>query len=110
VSQLVAERFAALADPTRLALLELLAERGPQQAGALARRFPEISRPAVAKHLRVLKGAGLVGERVSGREHWYSLHAAPLAEVHKWVARYRSFWAGSLDSLARLVQDDSMGL
>ena len=106
----VAVRFAALADPTRLAVLDLLADGGPQKAGDIARRFPRISRPAVAKHLRVLKGAGLVGELVSGREHWYSLQPAPLAEVHKWVARYRTFWAGSLDSLARLVQDDSMGL
>lgn len=102
--------FSALADPTRRAVLDLLAERGPQKAGDIARMFPSISRPAVCKHLRVLKAAGLVHENRRGREHWYSLNAQPLEEVQNWVTRYRSFWSGKLDSLAALVADEQMGL
>lgn len=99
-------QFFAVADPTRRAILDLLANRGQMRAGDIARRFPQISRPAVSKHLRILGEARLVERRRTGRERHYRLNAAPLAEVHNWVKRYESFWSDRLDALAKLVEDE----
>jgi DNA-binding transcriptional ArsR family regulator len=87
----------ALADPTRRTIVELLAD-GERSAGELAARF-ETSRPAVSRHLRVLREHGLVRARVQGRRRVYSLDPEPLAELDEWLARYRSFWANRLDAL-----------
>jgi DNA-binding transcriptional ArsR family regulator len=89
--------FAALADPTRRRLLELLAA-GERSAGELAGEFA-ISRPGVSRHLRVLREAGLVHERGDGRRRLYSVDPAPLAEVDDWLDRWRGFWAQRLDAL-----------
>jgi DNA-binding transcriptional ArsR family regulator len=89
--------FEALADPTRRTIVELLAER-ERSAGELASRF-STSRPAVSRHLRVLREHGLVQARVEGRQRLYSLDPAPLAELDEWLARYRSFWTNRLDAL-----------
>ena len=89
--------FAALADPTRRRLLELLAA-GERSAGELADEFA-ISRPGVSRHLRVLREAGLVRERGDGRRRLYSVDPAPLAEVDDWLDRWRGFWAQRLDAL-----------
>jgi DNA-binding transcriptional ArsR family regulator len=82
--------FHALADPTRRRLLEDLAA-GPRPAGKLAGDFSS-SRPAVARHLRVLRDAGLVRVRPHGRERVYALDARPLKSVARWVARYEALW------------------
>jgi DNA-binding transcriptional ArsR family regulator len=87
----------ALADPTRRTIVELLAER-ELSAGELAARF-ETSRPAVSRHLRVLREQGLVRARVEGRRRLYSLDPEPLAELDEWLGRYRSFWTNRLDAL-----------
>lgn len=89
--------FAALADPTRRRLLELLAT-GERSAGELAEQFA-ISRPGVSRHLRVLREAGLVRERADGRHRLYSVDPTPLAEVDDWLDRWRGFWAQRLDAL-----------
>jgi DNA-binding transcriptional ArsR family regulator len=89
--------FAALADPTRLRLVELLAD-GERSAGALAAEFAT-SRPGVSRHLRVLREHGLVRVRDDGRRRLYSLEPGPLAEVDEWLARYRPFWENRLDAL-----------
>ena len=89
--------FAALADPTRRRLLELLAA-GERSAGELAREFA-ISRPGVSRHLRVLREAGLVRARGEGQRRLYSVDLAPLDEVDAWLARWRGFWAQRLDAL-----------
>ena len=89
--------FAALADPTRRAILARLA-RGQAGVGALAEPFA-MSLPAVSKHLKVLERAGLI---TRGREaQWRPcrLRAGPLREVADWVERYRQFWDQSLDRL-----------
>jgi len=93
----------AIGDPTRRALLDLLRD-GERPAGELAACFP-ISRPAVSKHLRVLREASLVSERRVGRQRLYKLEPAPLAEVDAWLATYRTFWAARLVELKRLVED-----
>ena len=87
----------ALADPTRRRIVELLAER-EHDAGELASHFP-VSRPAVSRHLRVLRESGLVRARGEAQRGVYSLEAAPLAELDAWLARYRAFWTNRLDAL-----------
>jgi DNA-binding transcriptional ArsR family regulator len=87
----------ALADPTRRTIVELLAA-GERSAGELAAEF-ETSRPAVSRHLRVLREHGLVSAREHGRRRLYALEPAPLAELDEWLSRYRSFWTNRLDAL-----------
>ncbi len=91
--------FAALADPTRRAVLRHVAEQGPATATELAGRLP-ITRQAVAKHLAVLEEAGLVAPRRSGRENRFAATTAPLAEAGRWLARAEAAWD---DRLARLA-------
>jgi DNA-binding transcriptional ArsR family regulator len=87
----------ALADPTRRTIVELLAEQ-ELSAGELAARF-ETSRPAVSRHLRVLREQGLVQARLEGRRRVYSLDPEPLEELDEWLSRYRGFWTNRLDAL-----------
>jgi DNA-binding transcriptional ArsR family regulator len=94
--------FEALADPTRRRVLELLADR-ELSAGELAASFP-LSRPAVSRHLRVLREAGLVRSRGEAQRRVYSLDPAPLAEVDEWLEAYRRFWTGALDRLERHLE------
>ena len=82
--------FAAVADPTRRRLLDLLSV-GEQAVNELAEVF-RISRPAVSQHLRVLREVGAVAERRVGRERRYRLRPAPLREVAAWIARYERLW------------------
>jgi DNA-binding transcriptional ArsR family regulator len=91
------EALAALADPTRRELLALLAG-GERAAGDLAGRFP-VSRPAISRHLRVLREAGLVRSRSSGRQRLYALDPRPLRELDDWLEPYRDLWAQRLDAL-----------
>jgi DNA-binding transcriptional ArsR family regulator len=89
--------LAALADPTRQQIVELLAD-GEYSAGKIAAEF-RISRPGISRHLRVLREQGLVQVRSDGRRRLYSLDPAPLAELDEWLARYRSFWTNRLEAL-----------
>ena len=96
--------YGALADPTRRAILGLLAT-GDENVGGLAGRFP-MSFNAVSKHVKVLERAGLVRRRVQGREHVLRLEAGPLREASRWLEHYRTFWDTRLDALeAMLVKD-----
>ena len=94
--------FHALADPTRRAVLDLL-RHGSQPAGQIARAFP-ISRPAISKHLSLLRRAHLVEERRQGRHRMYQLNPAPLRAVDSWLEQYRVFWHASLTSLKSFVE------
>ena len=89
--------FDALADPTRRRVLELLADR-ERSAGELAGEF-SVSRPAVSRHLRVLRDAGLVQWREDAQRRIYKLRVEPLAELDEWLGRYRRFWPDALDRL-----------
>ena len=89
--------YGAIADPTRRAILGMLAG-GDVTVGTLADRFP-ISFNGVSKHVKVLEQAGLVRRRVSGREHWLRLRPAPLREASHWLEYYREFWDTRLDAL-----------
>jgi DNA-binding transcriptional ArsR family regulator len=93
--------YAAIADPTRRAILRMLVP-GEVTVGTLAGRFP-ISFNGVSKHVKVLEQAGLVGRTVSGREHWLRLRPAPLREATRWLEHYREFWDTRLDALEDLL-------
>ena len=91
------EVFQAVADPTRRASLDLL-KSGVQSAGEIADSF-SVSRPAVSKHLRLLKNAQLVTESRTGRRRIYQLSGRPLSQVDDWLSGYRRFWQQSLTRL-----------
>jgi DNA-binding transcriptional ArsR family regulator len=94
--------FSALADPTRRAVLDLL-RQGSLPAGQIAQAFP-VSRPAISRHLRLLRRARLVHERREGRHRIYELNAKPLKAVDSWLSRYRSFWQANLNNLKAFVE------
>ena len=94
--------FRALADQTRRALLDRLAEK-PAMVTELAEPFA-MSLPAVSRHIRVLERAGLVKRAVDGRVHHCSLDVAPLKTVEAWLSDHRKYWEGALESLARHVE------
>lgn len=95
--------FRAIADPTRRAILDRL-RAGPAPVNALAADFAQ-SRPAISKHLRVLRDARLVTEERAGRERLYRLEPQPLQRALGWLEGYRSFWQGSLNQLKRYLED-----
>jgi DNA-binding transcriptional ArsR family regulator len=89
--------LAAVADPTRRAIIDRLA-RGPARVTDVAAPFA-ISLNAISKHLKVLENAGLVRRARQGREHLLELSAAPLQDVSRWADRYERFWNMRLDRL-----------
>jgi DNA-binding transcriptional ArsR family regulator len=91
------EVVGAIADPVRRDILVLL-RSGPLTAGAIAARF-DISRPAISRHLRVLRESGLVVDCAQGRQRVYRLEVAPLAEVDAWLGQFRQGWSSRLDAL-----------
>ncbi|HYM11931.1 MAG TPA: metalloregulator ArsR/SmtB family transcription factor [Bryobacterales bacterium] len=93
--------FAAVADPTRRAILASLS-RKPATVTEIARPFP-VSLNAISKHLMVLERAGLVRREKLGREHYCSLEAQPLRRASAWLDHYRQFWEVRLDALERHV-------
>jgi DNA-binding transcriptional ArsR family regulator len=99
--------FQALADPTRRAVLDLL-RRGSQPAGQIAGAFP-VSRPAISKHLRLLRRTHLVREHREGRHRVYQLNPEPLRAVDSWLEHYRSFWSASLTRLKAFVEAEHAG-
>ena len=95
--------FRAIADPTRRAILDRL-RAGPANVNALAAGF-SLSRPAVSKHLRILRASRLVEEQKVGRERVYELRSAPLQSAIGWLEGYRFFWQKSLTNLKRLLEE-----
>lgn len=94
--------FGAIADPTRRAILNLLRD-GERSAGELAARFT-VSRPAISRHVRVLRTAGLVHERRVAQSRRYALAAEGLADVAQWIDSYRVYWAARLMDLKAHVE------
>ena len=94
--------FSALADPTRRAVLDLLLQ-GSLPAGQIAQEFP-VSRPAISKHLKLLRRARLVRAHRVGRQRFYELNTEPLKSVDLWLSRYRVFWQSELSNLKHFVE------
>lgn len=99
--------FAALADPTRRAILARLSQ-GEATVNELAEPF-SISLPAVSKHLKVLEGAGLITRGRSAQWRPCRLEAAPLKEIDGWITNYRRFWEASFDRLDSYLKELQTG-
>lgn len=97
--------FEILAEPNRRRVLDLLRDQ-EQTVGELVDAL-DMSQPAVSKHLRVLRDAGLVEARIDAQRRIYSLRAEPLAEIDAWLAPYRKFWRGKLAALQRHIAADN---
>lgn len=91
--------FDVLAEPRRRQILDLLRDR-ERPVGELVTAL-ELAQPAVSKHLRVLRDAGLVSSRTDAQRRLYRINVAPLREIDEWVAPYRALWSGALDALER---------
>jgi DNA-binding transcriptional ArsR family regulator len=96
--------FAALGDPTRRQVLNVLAARGEASATAIAGQLP-VSRPAVVKHLGVLDRAGLLQERRQGREVLFSVRPEPLDAAGRWLSRAATDWDRRLAALKRVAEN-----
>jgi DNA-binding transcriptional ArsR family regulator len=101
VQTLSKDVFRAVADPTRRAILDRLAQ-GERPALELAAGF-DMSQPAISQHLKVLRDAGLVHQQRQGRTRIYSLRPERLRQVYDWVERYSRFWDDRLDALGRYL-------
>ncbi len=97
--------FAALADPTRRQIVEMLAHR-ELPAGEIAARF-NVSPPAISQHLKVLREAGLVSVRIDAQRRIYGIDPAGFAELDQWLAQVRRFWSGRLDALENQLRASS---
>jgi DNA-binding transcriptional ArsR family regulator len=98
--------FAALADPTRRALLVRLSDKENLSVSELAKPF-SMSLPAVMKHLDILSDAGLIGREKNGRIVSCRLHAEPMRDANNWLNRYQKFWTERLDRLAAFLEEDT---
>ena len=96
--------FRAIADPTRREILGMLRGR-PYSVGEIAARF-RTSRPAISKHLRMLRAVGLVATTQRGTARICALNAEPLRAVSDWISDYEAYWGKTLQSLKRYVEDE----
>jgi DNA-binding transcriptional ArsR family regulator len=97
--------FAAVGDPTRRRVLDLLS-RGELPVRRIAAPFA-MTRPAISQHLRILLDARLVQVRRDGREHFYRLRAKPLRRIHDWASHYERFWRGRLAALGAFLDEEA---
>lgn len=95
--------FAALADPTRRAIVETLT-KGEATVGTVAEPH-EMAAPSISKHLKVLEHAGLIIRRVEGRQHWLRLAPEGFRDATEWFTHYQKFWSESVDRLERLLTE-----
>lgn len=102
--------FEALAHPIRRDILVLLRDEPGMTAGMIAARFPAVSRPAVSRHLGVLRGARIVRSRTEGREEHYRLVPGALAPAQSWLAGFDAMLDGSLARLTSLVEGPDSGI
>ena len=101
------DTFAALGDATRFAIVEKLLAEGELPAGKL-QDVGILSPPAISRHLKVLREAGIVAQRVDKQHRMYSVRPQAVRSIGQWVMNYREFWSKSLDRLeAALTQQDN---
>ncbi|RYZ40936.1 MAG: ArsR family transcriptional regulator [Myxococcaceae bacterium] len=97
------ETFAALADPQRFRIVELL-RSGPRPVNDIGERL-RLQQPQVSKHLRVLKEAGLVDVQPRAQQRLYALRAQPLRELHEWLERYHQLWDARFEAMDELLEE-----
>lgn len=100
--------FAAISDPTRRKVLDLLM-RGSRNAGEIAAQFPRLTQPGVSRHLKVLRDARLVDVTVHAQQRIYEIKPEGLAELYEWVAKYQAIWPDTLDVLERYLDAKRIG-
>jgi DNA-binding transcriptional ArsR family regulator len=101
------QTFAALGDATRFAIVDHLLSQGEQSAGQL-QQLTDISPPAVSRHLKVLRLAGLINQRVDRQKRIYSVNPAAIQAVNAWVEYHRKFWDSSLKRLERALDMEGL--
>jgi DNA-binding transcriptional ArsR family regulator len=97
------ETFAALGEPNRFRIVELL-RSGPRPVNDIGERL-QLNQPQVSKHLRVLKQAGLVDAQPRAQQRVYELRAQPLRRLHDWLERYRQLWDARFEELDQLIEE-----
>ena len=102
------QTFAALSDKTRLKLVERMMAEGEQPAGALT-ELVSMTAPAVSRHLKVLRVAGIIEQRAEGTHRYYSVRPEALRSISDWTISHKDFWSGSLDKLDTLLALDPEG-
>lgn len=95
--------FGALAEPTRLRIVEFLGTR-PRSVGEICETL-ELGQPQASKHLRVLRDTGVVDVEARAQLRIYSLRAAPLRELNDWLERYRGIWGERMDQLDEIIEE-----
>jgi DNA-binding transcriptional ArsR family regulator len=95
--------FEAVAEPSRRALLDVLAG-GERTAGELVATLPDLTQPSVSRHLKVLREVGLVEVRPDAQRRIYALRADGLVQIDDWLDRYRRYWSNHLDALERHLE------
>jgi DNA-binding transcriptional ArsR family regulator len=100
--------FSALSDKTRLTIVETLLSNNELSAGDLSETF-DISAPAISRHLKILRQAGVLSQRRDGTHRYYKVRPEAMAAIHQWTIDHRAFWAGSLDRLDHLLALDPTG-
>lgn len=100
----LSQTFAALGDPTRFAIVNRLLNEGAQSAGQLS-AVSDLSAPAVSRHLKVLREAGVVTRRIDQQRRIYTINPEAVRAVGEWTLSHREFWTNSLDRLARALQN-----
>tara|TARA_R110002094_G_scaffold74554_2_gene82027 strand:- start:466 stop:798 length:333 start_codon:yes stop_codon:yes gene_type:complete len=101
----IATTFAALSDQTRLAVVERLMQQGELAAGDLVAHV-NMTAPAVSRHLKVLREAGLIQQRVDGTKRFYSVQPQALRAISEWTILHRAFWEAGLDRLDALLAQE----
>jgi len=99
----LADTFAAMGNPTRLALVERLLDKGELPVADLL-DVNEISAPALSRHLKVLRKAGVLNQRISKQQRFYSVRPEALASIENWMLNIRGFWDGGLDKLGAALE------
>ncbi|WP_350334979.1 ArsR/SmtB family transcription factor [Coralliovum pocilloporae] len=95
--------FAALADPTRFAIIERLRENGEQHIGQISEPF-QMSAPAISRHIKILEQAGLVKRRTEQQKRFLSLRRECFSTLDDWIRHYREFWNDSFDRLDNYLE------
>ena len=105
----LSETFAALGDATRFAIVERLLTKGELPAGDL-RDVRDISAPAISRHLKVLRQAGILTQRIDKQRRMYSVRPEAVRAISDWSMSYRDFWDRSFDRLAAAIANESENL
>ena len=103
---ILAIQFAALGDSTRLAIIERLLANGEQSAGDL-QDVADVSAPAISRHLKVLRDAGLINRRIDAQRRIYRVDPHAMEAIGKWTLNHREFWDASLDRLATALDEEN---